>query len=109
MAGTHTLHVHNAGRTAAKESAAARRVQQLQQAAGAFAYLCMQPRCNPRLLCASAAALRSVGGWRGPMYVITDHPELLRMHCEASGPQHRRCCNPASSWLQVCTASSGAC
>lgn len=60
---------------------------QLQHAVGAFAYVCMQPRCNLRLLCASAAALRSVGGWSGPLYVITDHPESLRNHCEvgASG------------------------
>lgn len=45
----------------------------------------MQPHCNLALMCLSAGALRDVGGWAGPIYVITDHPASLLTHCEVGG------------------------
>lgn len=48
----------------------------LQRAAGSFTFVCLQPLCNLQRLCKSVTALRSVGGWSGPVFVLTDRPEL---------------------------------
>lgn len=54
----------------------------LQLAAGSFTLVCMQPDCNIPHVCASAYAIRYVGGWAGSIHVITDNPMNLGHACQ---------------------------
>lgn len=59
-----------------------RSIKRLQLAAGSFTFVCMQPGCNIPHTCASATAIRHVGGWAGSVYVITDNPISIDRECQ---------------------------